>query len=144
MKNDKNAFTLFGLATVLGLGMSYGSMAVASTGACVSHVSANIMGEEINHRDCVQNVSQPVDVFRQGCEDTAAQSDNLAEEGIDGVEIHEQSTEYVSAGCPADPQGSCNGVSNGEVNYLYWNRTAAQLAETQQACGMIGGDWQDG
>ena len=140
MKNNRNASLV---AVIALLGITCTSFASADTGACVSHLVANINGEEVDHRDCVQNVSQPAEVFRQGCQETAEQSDMIAADGLPGVEIHKQSTEYVSAGCPANPQGSCNGVSDGEVNFLYWDRTPEQLAQTRQGCGMLGGVWKE-
>ena len=142
MSTRRTGLTL-GMIAALTVGMGYGTAASAGTGACLSQLTANINGEEIDHRDCVENVSQPEAVFREGCEATAKESDMIEAEGMPGVEIHSQSTQYVATGCPANPQGQCNGVADGEINFLYWDRTPDQLAQIQQACTLQGGVWQN-
>lgn len=107
--------------------------------ACVSSYSATMFGERVQEHSCIENVSQSQARFRQGCEETAAMGQEMADSGIPGVEIHDQSLEYATR-CPSNPIGTCRGVGGGEVHFHYYQHPDAD--SLPQGCALLGGEWQ--
>lgn len=110
--------------------------------ACVTRFSATMMGQRSDNTSCIENVSQAADAFRAGCEQAAQADAAMQGESSPEMQVHEASTEFTSAGCPANADARCDGVNNGQVNFLYFGHSADQLVALEQACGLRGGDWK--
>ena len=110
--------------------------------ACVTRLSATMMGKRIDNTSCIENVSQPSGEFRAGCEQAAEAGDAMQSDASAGIEIHESSTQFTSRGCPANAVARCDGVNNGQVNFHYIGHSSEELAALERACSMRGGRWQ--
>lgn len=101
--------------------------------ACLLEGNFSFAGQQLDIKDCLENNGTPKADFLETCK-------SLAEATV-GMGLPPAKTTYMAA-CPAQPQGSCQGLFGAKMTAYYYKRDAESLTDAKNGCAAQGGKWK--